>query len=154
MRSIITRNKQLQDKDNWNDSSLLINNEQLSQAPSTEESLATNQAFGKTYSWQPSSHLRDDCQLCLGHCRADRKWHCLGRPFVTSLGALTSAHTHSWHVCANKSLSSTRDLSHQTDVFNHLRTTEPFQGSHGLQTQQCGGTYSHQKCIAAVPSSR
>jgi hypothetical protein len=45
MRSIITRNKQLQDKDNWNDSSLLINNEQLSQAPSTEESLATNQAF-------------------------------------------------------------------------------------------------------------
>ena len=33
MRIIITRNKQLQHKDNWNDISLLINNEQLSQAP-------------------------------------------------------------------------------------------------------------------------
>ena len=38
---------------------------------STEESLATNQAFLKTNPWQRSSHLRDDCQLFLGPCHAD-----------------------------------------------------------------------------------
>ena len=38
---------------------------------------------------------------------------------ATSLGDLTSAHAHAWHVCANAMYSSTRKLSHQTDASNN-----------------------------------